>query len=506
MLVAGAAIGLAGSMPAGAHQATPAAKPAPVKIDPKDYPKLEKKDQLIFRTGNKVEGVILDETETTIRFLVIYSGSMRSEASYAKADVLEIKRDAFKPEAAKDGDKKEAGKAEDDKSHQDKVTEPAKGDGKDDAVVDVSGKPIPAGNLTVYVINMAGPFPKGCSNTPMEKVVADIKRLQPDILVARFDHQFTNRGRQTVDFDSDEGAFDVLEKARELDTILNDQILNDSSIKQPRRVAWIKKALGAACFLPFTFPEIYFTSDGLMGGVGGIEHLFDGVGDERAREKQRSLRMGRAKGLAVKGGHPEEIMMAMADGRFALSYKIVGGDVKFLPRMPEGPDEILLKDDGAVNPEHSDSMEDMVRMKGNDYLTLDAVTAQRIGFSKGTADTLDDLMFKMGITRNYSQLKNKSRDILAEWAQDVAKAERDLQKIFRDYQGVQVKPPGGYKERTAARTIRKGYLRQAMSIAEKYGEAINPRLIQGSADTLLGRLRVIIDQIEQEQRLDRPEP
>ena len=95
-----------------------------------------------------------------------------------------------------------------------------------------------------------------------------------------------------------------MDKVRELDTMLADRVNLGGEFKtKPRMVAWVNKATGGAAFFPFLFKEIYFTSDGKMGGLGALESMFGGVGDEAVRQKQRSLRLGRAKGLAAKGGH-----------------------------------------------------------------------------------------------------------------------------------------------------------------------------------------------------------
>ncbi|MBY0261486.1 MAG: hypothetical protein K2Q20_04045, partial [Phycisphaerales bacterium] len=348
-----------------------------------DIAKAVKKDLVIFRSGRQVEGVILSETATELKFLVIV-GTLKSEATYAKSDILEIKKDAFKPDG---GDAKK-----DEKSPADKKA----GDDQDEfkaepidpsALVDTAGKPIPAGNLKVYVVNFGGEFGRDLSRTPLKKVMDEAAVMKPDLLIVRFDHTFSLNGEERDDWELGRGDYDQLEKARELDTMLGDRLATDPAFKNTKSVAWVKKAMGGAAFLPFTFQDIYFTSDGHHGGIGGLERMFAGMGDQVVREKQRSLRLGRAKGLAAKGKHDERIMAAMSDGRYILSYRMDGGKAELLMRMPESPDEILLKDDGAVNPDRADIMQDIIRLKGNDYLTLDSKTAFDIGFSRGTADS-----------------------------------------------------------------------------------------------------------------------
>lgn len=498
--LAGAVTGLALTLGAGLalHAAAPAAL---ARADDKkiDFDKSPKRDAIIFKNGNKVEGIIMEETETTLRVMVIFSESMRTPMTYEKSEILEVKRNTF----AVDETPKATGDKKDDKKT-DKKDEPEAMPGQ---IVDTNDKVVPAGNLKVYILPVRGEVGRNFTKTPVTEIFEDIIRLQPDIIVYRFDMTFSAMGEEFVDFQAAGGeSYDFLEKAREIDALIDRQVNSGKFKTKPRMVAWIKKAMGPAAFLPFVFKEIYFTSDGHHGGIGGLEAMFEGVGDEVVREKQRSLRLARAVGLAEKGGHDGRIMRAMSRGDYKLSYRVVGGQVEFLEDMPTSPEWFLLKDDGAVNEKHTDSMADIVRMRGNDYLTLDAKTAFEINLSKGTADTVEDLMVKMGITRNYSVLKNRANDVLKDWSEEVNRAETLFQKLLRDYQRVQVRPPGGYKERTAARTQQRNILRQMQSVVKQYEESVNPRFLRGAPADWISRLNLEIDQIEQAQRLDRPEP
>src|SRR5262249_19557976 len=154
------------------------------------------------------------------------------------------------------------------------------------------------------------------------------------------------------------------------------------------------------------------------------------------------------------------------------SYRISGGKVEFIDQMPPSADWFLLKDDGAVDPKHRDSMQDRVRDQGNDFLMLDAKLAYDIGMSKGTADSVDELLSKMGVTRNYPVLKTSAGRTFGQWNKEISKAENDVGKLIREYRGVQVKPPAGYKERTAARSQKKTILRQVASIVDRYREGL----------------------------------
>lgn len=455
-------------------------------------PAASDKDVVVFRNGNRVEGTILEETATSIRMRVVIAG-IAGETVYQKAEILNITR-AAKGDEAQPG----AGDKPADKPAAKPEAKPApKG----------SGAPAKAdGKNRIYVINMTGEFGRDVSHTPMQKVLEDIREAQPDVLVLKFDHEFKLGGQEMEEYAADPRGFDIgLESARQISTLLTDAIRDDPGFTtKPRLVGWIRRAMGPAAFLPFVCPELYYTPDGRHGGLGFLEQMLKGVGDEVAQEKQYSLRQARAEGLANKGGHNPMIVRAMARGDFVLSVKFEDGKPVLVNRMPENADEILLKND-ATKEENRDALQDLIRLRGKNVLRLDAEMAQRIGLSKGTAATIDDLADQLGLGRDYTVVENKSERILKEWSDAITRAEDNFRRLFRDFDRVEIRAPGGFRERTAARGQRLRILREVQSILKNYKESINPRRIQGAPEGWMDRIELMIAGIEQEQRADRPE-
>ncbi|MFN7558994.1 MAG: hypothetical protein ACK5RX_06495, partial [bacterium] len=168
----------------------------------------------------------------------------------------------------------------------------------------------------VYLIKVRGEVGTDFSATPLKRALDDAKKIQPDVIVLQIDSAVkpkNGRGGEGKDGENllteQSQAFDSVDSVTEISTLLIDDIRDNKGwVKKPRLVAWVKRALGPAAFLPFVCKDIYYTPDAVHGGIGYLDYYFNGVGDVVVREKQRSLRMGRAEGLAVKGGHDFRII------------------------------------------------------------------------------------------------------------------------------------------------------------------------------------------------------
>ncbi len=434
------------------------------------------KDVLIFKNGNVVEGKILSETDTKIKVLVKL-GNLSAPTEYSKSEILEVQRDV---PTGVEPTKKET------------PTDGSKDDKKPDAAA--SGeKPV-----KIYLVEMKGEAYRDVSQTPMRKIVRDIIEQEPDYVVYKMDFTFSVYEQEIPDWMPDFGAehYDMLENARELDTIINDGLsINYPKAKKPELVCWINKALGGAAFIPLSFRNTYYTSQGKHGGLGYLDFMFAGVGDEVVRQKQRSLRLGRAVGLGNKGGYPPIIVRGMSNTLDVISVDFVGGRPVY---HDDASGSLLLTDTGVGS--EQDAMEDVVRGRGNDTLTLSADTAYKLGISKGTADSIDELAHQLGVSRNYVVIRDAPDRILKNWTEDVNNAETTIRRLLREFGEVQVQ--GDYNERKAARGKQLSILQQASSLYDRYKESVNPMKV-GNADAQVSQISVLIEQIKTQQRLDR---
>lgn len=435
-------------------------------------------DQVIFKNGRIVEGKVLEETATKIKMVVIMGG-LSVETEYEKSEILSVKKDAIAPKAA-DADTATDGR---------KTGKPSRSATPANPVTD---------GARVYTIHLKGWFGEEISQTPIRDAVEDAKQYEPDYLVVIMENdwdaaRFGGFGEIKEDV---EGFFDQLFRAEDMDPIFTAEIPRQWS-KPPKVVFWVKRAMGGAAFLPLICKDIYFSSEGKLGGIGGLENNFGSMGDEMVREKQFSLRLGHAEGMAITGGYDPKLIRAFARTDYVLSVGFEGGKPVFhegMPRAERG--EILLTDDGKE--QNADTIQALARGEGNDNLTLNADLAYKIGLSRGTVDSFEDLMRELGIARTYTKIEGKSDQIMENWRENVEKAKRDCERIWSDFSQVAV--GGDWAQRNAARGRQLRLLADLEKILKRYEEAINAGEIGVPG---LGDIGVLRERIRLEQMRDR---
>lgn len=466
----GAGAFLAGVMACGAA--------APVAMaQPSQPAKVQATDQVIFKSGRIVEGKVLEETATKVKMMVVV-GSLSVETEYDKSEILSIRRDALAApaEEAAPAPEKPASRSSS------RATSPVN----------------PAADGTkVYTIHLKGWFGEDISQTPIREAVKDAKQHEPDYLVVIMENDWDqSRFGGMGEIPDEAGFFDQLFRAEDMDPIFTAEIPREWS-KPPKVIFWVKRAMGGAAFLPLICDTIYFSSDAKLGGIGGLEKNFGSTGDEVVREKQFSLRLGHAEGMAITGGYDPRLIRALARTDYVLSAGFEGGRPVYYEGMPRADrGEILLTDDGKDDRE--DTIQQLARGEGNDNLTLNADVAYKLGVSKGTVDSFEDLMRELGIARTYTRVDGKSEQIMKNWREGLERAKRDAQRIWRDYSGVQVQ--GDYSQRQRARGQQIKHLDNLEKLLRRYEEALNPGQLGVPG---IGDIGVLRERIKLEMMRDR---
>lgn len=388
-----------------------------------------------------------------------------------------------------------------------KASDPKDANGKKkDADLAASVNPDDPSAAKLYFIPVTGEIGRDFAVQTITNITKDMREVQPDYIILYINTSWKDqRGNEKNLHDPSDAAsaYGAVHRIQQIAEIITDDIRDDKTwVKKPQVVAWVKRALGPSAFLPFVAPKIFYTPDAIHGGIGYLDHLLDGRGDEVVRQKQYSLRLAWAEGVAIKGGHDPRIMRAMARMDYSLSYTLVGGKPVFFENITEG--ENVLTDDGNPETGHADNFEVMLANKGNDVLTLTPDIAKRIGFIDAVVGTTEDLAFELGVSRAYRVYREKPAKIAAAWAKESATRRTEFMRLRDEARRVQVDGATA-AERNGQRGRIKRNLQAMVEMLTRYRDSLFG-LEAGDPDDIANQLRERIAQIDQEIRLDRDPP
>lgn len=479
-LLAAALLGL------GAVQPLAPLAPAPALAFQQDD-KAPAQDTLILANGTVLTGKIVSETASTLT-LESSRGGISSTTQFQKSEILEIKR-----AAKSDAPKAPAG------------TPAARPLGIVESPATRPAAPAPqedprSDTPKVYLVPLEGTFGEQITQTPMREAMRDAQRQGADVIIFRLNNRWSDElGLQRLPDDT--ANFDEIFRAEDITPVLSDELLTEWQTP-PRVVIWVDQAMAGAALLPLVVPEIYFTSNGRMGGLGNLQFLFESTGDATVRQKQYSLRLAHAEGWANKGGYPVELVRAMASFDYVLSYRLEGGRPVFFNRMPEGPGEILLTDDGAENTPRADTNSQRVRGEGNDFLTLNARLARDLSVSRGTADSLDDLLLQMGLSRSATVIKDRGERIMQRWSTNLDNAKDQIVRLLEEYNEIQVEGETP-ADRNADRSRQLRKINEIEAVLSRFEEAITQRWLAENQVPAVDERRAIKERIRIAMMQDR---
>ncbi|MBX3409882.1 MAG: hypothetical protein KF859_08345 [Phycisphaeraceae bacterium] len=439
-------------------------------------------DTIIFRDGRTVKGTVVSETSTEVRFKGTLYG-MAFETAYDKKDILRVVK----------GERVEGAEGATD------TAAPARPAAVSATPPRVEVPAVGEGKLGYYWVDLEGTFGEQISQTPLRDAFEDARRNNADIVILMLNAEWRRDAFSPLPDDA--ANFDEIFRAEKLAEIFTQDIPRNWE-KQPRVAIWIKQAMAGAALLPMVCRELYFSSDARMGGLGNLSFMFEGVGDDVVREKQRSLRLAHAEGWAITGGYDPRLVRAMARVEYVLSYRMRDGRAELFEGYPANADEFLLTDDGKDS--NTDTLQQRVSGQGNDVLTLNASVAQVLGLSRMTVNTKDELLNAMGIERTGVHIPGRSTQLMRDWVNGLDNSKRRLRKLRDDFGDVQVQAPGDYNARSRARGQQRAILEEMRRILRgRFGEAITPRWMAQNEIPPEAQINIMLEQIRIQQMQDR---
>lgn len=390
--------------------------------------------ELVLRDGRTLQVRLLEERDEDIVVEVVLSG-IRARQTFARADIL-----AFEP----------LGGVPDASSEQERLA---------------------SARHRVYVADLEGDFGREITPTSFGRVMRDASNHEANVIVLHLDGDWKQVDYALLDRYDDDGNFDQFFQAqRFLPAIRED--LNDKNRwpERPQVVFWISNAMQGLAFLPMATPDIYFTPDGRMGGIGNLDEI-SADEDPALAAKFQSARRAIMDGWMLEGGHDPVIAQAMSRQSTVLSYRVRNGKVEFLRDYPEsdaGGGWTLLTDDGLDEREDTDAQ--IVRNQGNDVLTLRADIAKQIGFSAGTASDTSELLQLMGMGESAVVLDDRDKDgftdsadrVIEGWTRGIDETAKLIRRVNTDL--AETNEP-------ARRLV---LLRRLLAIYEAYGDVFDP--------------------------------
>ncbi|MDX2115601.1 MAG: hypothetical protein SFZ24_08275 [Planctomycetota bacterium] len=447
-------------------------------------------DRVIFKSGRIVDGKITAETDTTITMTVVV-GTISAPTTYQKADILEVKRGV---NMAAGGEADAAAPAT--------PAPPQTGEtpSQEKAPASTSADESAA---KLYIVELKDRFGFEVSETPLRRAFEEADKEFNDLVPG------TGKmaGKRVVDPAKrqqnivvlkmetfSEPGFSTIFRAEDLAPIVKEQIVE----KGRRVVFWVELAAGGAAFFPWVSEDIYFTPDGRLGGIADLDKF--STGDKMVDEKLISAFLGKAEGFAIKGGYGAHVpaLQAMIRTQLWLAVKFEGGRPVYMTRQPEeakdGKDWVVLSDDGDGDNKDESALE------GNDLFILESDWAEKLGISDGTAETIDDLAFRLGVQRNYVAIeKNRANRAFTEWKDGLESLRKRAfppgnanvppGELWEEYG--KITDGGDFAERKKARGRRLTILRELRSIYTKYKE-VQP----GQLEAMIAQLDVMMAEIQ----------
>lgn len=465
----------------------------------------ESLDTIILQSGRVIRGRVIEETDTQVRIEVV-TGGISAERTFLRSEILDIKR----------------AETQDDSDSEDALVESLESSTTTKLSTSVESTPLREPEVDpdaaqLYIVNLKGRWGQDVSETPLKELFKKVN--------ANFDDLVAGTGLEEgrlvvdpevrrkhilvlkVDLESPSG-YNSIFRSEDLAPIVMDQIVQ----KRRRVVFWIEKAAGGAAFLPWVSPEIFFTTEGRLGGMADLDEFSSG--DHLVDEKLIGAFLGSAEGFAIKGGYADhlDVMRAMLRRQNWLRVRFEGGrpiyntrpikdekDMGGSKKSEESSDDdgytwILLSDDGE-----GDNKDPSI-FEGNDIFTLDADWGEKLGISDGTAETDDDLAFGLGVQRNYTVLDSSgAQKVLDRWTRHlndaIEKANFDDRNglprgsLWREYDEITVQ--GDFNQRKRARGRKLSLLRKIRGYFTRFAESGDPKgQIRAQIDVMISQLRL----------------
>ncbi len=246
-----------------------------------------------------------------------------------------------------------------------------------------------------YIIPMSGQMGTDVNPEIYQKMEDDIRAADPDYIIIEMDCQ--DVGSSPLEFlpeaqeeNKDERGLYAINEYREIASFFH------TDLEDIPQVMWIQDSFGFSSMVALSWENMYFKPEARLAGLGQLNSMFESFGDEDIQGKMREAHMALIRGFLEHGNYSPVLADAMCRPEFALSGTWKGRQVDW-----------SLNNRGEYIVDNSDEH----------TTSFTAKTAENLCLSKGTADSVEDLVLLMGV-REYTIVGEKGEQIFNKYSED----------------------------------------------------------------------------------------
>ncbi len=268
--------------------------------------------------------------------------------------------------------------------------------------------PAPAEKLkSVYVVPFRGQFGTDIHPACYEDILEDLEDKRPDIIIFELDSADIDRVEYMGEDPRNAGLFSVASD----DTMMR-KMLRDFKDKHSyaQQYVWVKDSVGFGSLLAFSWPDMYMAPDARLFGLSRAAGFWTRVEDPEVRAKFREAAVAIINGFLSSGGYDLKIGEAMLRPEMLLSASYKGRNIEWREDT-KGHWVVDGRDDSTAG--------------------FSAESAEELGLSKGSAESLDELMFVLGI-REFDRVPDDGETLHKKYVEDWRKAYDQCGKLIEE--------------------------------------------------------------------------
>ena len=260
---------------------------------------------------------------------------------------------------------------------------------------------------SVYLVPFKGQFGTDIHPACYDEILKDLETKRPDIIVFQLDSADVDRVDYMGEDPSNMGVFSVASD----DTMMR-KLLRDFKDKHgyAQQYIWVKDSVGFGSLLAFSWPNMYMAPNARLYGLNRAARFWTRIEDPEVRAKFREAAVAIINGFLSSGGYDLKIGEAMLRPEMLLSASYKGRAIEWREDT-KGYWVVDGRDDSTAG--------------------FSAESAEELGLSKGSAESLDELMFVLGV-REFDRVADDGETLHKKYVDEWRKAYEQCGKLIEE--------------------------------------------------------------------------